>query len=847
MGTRRLCAFLNGLGGLLVELALFKILSVRLGTSTGAVALVLAAFLSGLGAAYLLFGREGLPRIWDRTVLVWTQVFGALFAALAPWIFGAVEAAAAHSTWLLQGPLVFVVVAAGALPAGAAVPLLYRLGRPSGAGRGAAIGALYGWNAAGGVAGVLLGTFWLLPAWGLMALFGTAALAFLSTGAFVLFAGEEKSSKERKIPPRQDRSLSPVPATLLAAAFGAGCAALILETCWERVLAIYLPNRSTSFGLVLALYLSGTALGSLFASRTRIEGERSAARAMSLFMGLSFLSLAALPLIWWLPDLLFSIRHVFATPWRQVFLPPILLALCLVFPPAFLMGAALPRLVASCPGEGPSRGMEVGRVFGLNFAGSVAGALLGGLVLMPILGVQRGILAAGCVYLLIAGLLRPTSGGVRHPSPVRLAALVLLTLMTAGSFLFIGRLPRPLPVSASPSTPHAGSLLFYDESADGTVCVVENEATAVRTAFINNAMVCGTTPDALKTVRMLAHLPLLAADDPKRVLVIGFGMGVTAGNVLSHPVRRVDCVELCPSITAAAALFSPENRNPLDDPRLRMHGGDGRSWLKRSGEHYDVITCDPTHPTLGSGNLYTREFFRLAASRLTPGGTFAQFCPLTAMTEADLRTLAATFLDVFPDATLWYSGAHAVLLGSNGGGPLTIDPSRWTERLEASPAGADLRRSSLSRVYDWLGLLALCTDDLRRFSEGSSVATDLSLSLEFPGIAAQDPSSWMAARETLLAYRDPRSAEGLLSPDGGGDRAIRITDRFYEARTLMLQAGLARDRGDWEGAERLLAKARRINWDDAEIRMAHEAVLEILRMRRLARAQGSTSKQPPEE
>jgi spermidine synthase len=822
-------AFLSGLGSLALELSLFKLFAVRLGTSTGSVALVLSGFMGGMALGYAFFGRSRGRLTGGAPGLALFQIFAAALSILLPLLSGLMGAAFRGSFWI-AGTTAFAAAAVGAFPSASAVPLLFLHLKPKNHDRRAALGRLYGWNTAGGVAGALLAPFFVLPRFGLTACFGFAALSFLAAAAVALALPRQAHPAPQKVrkTPVGDKERASAPVFVLSLAALCGFSGLALETVWERILAVFLPNRSTSFGIVLAVYLGAYAAGSLWASReSGTKGKVSCGRLFFFLCSLPALAHLALPLTALLPGLLFQAREFLIQPWRQVFLPPALLAIGLVAPPAFCMGALLPHLAALLPSRGLGEDSDIGWFLGANALGSVLGALAPVFLLFPALGALRTGLVTALGYAVAAAALvlwRGHRGGMPRS---RLAWPALSAVCCLVFLLMPGFVPRPLPVSVLREPTRRDRVLYYAESRDGTVAVVEDALRGVRTAYVNNSMVCGTTFDALKTVRVLAHLPMLVHPRPERVLVIGFGMGVTAGNVLSYPVERVDCVELCPEIRGAAPLFEPYNRSPLKDGRLRFHGGDGRAWLLREGGVYDVVTCDPTHPALGSGNLYTREFFELVRGHLARDGVFVQYCPLRYITPGGLKSLVATMKSVFPDCSLWLTASHAVLMGTMG--PLEVVPGTWAARLEQSPAAADLRRSGLSRVRDWLAMLTLGPDEMAAFSSGARPVTDLRTTLEYPPFSALDPPTWIRNQEELVALRSGAVPLGVLPPallqDG---ELVASVKRFSEAKTLLYRAASARDRGDLERAASLLGEARKTNWDDTEIKDAHESVLEEL-------------------
>ncbi len=811
MHPRRMAtaAFLCGFALFCLEPAAARRLAVLLGTTAGAWAVVLSGILGGMGLGAWAAGRLPLAGRLGRSAISWNQSAGAAWMAMLPFLLPLLVTG--RLPWAAEAAIAWLLLSGAGLFLGAILPLLYRSTAAEGD-RGTRTGRILGWNTLGGVAGVLTATFLLIPRLGITASFFTGAVLFLS--AIPIAAGPPLRE-----PARLDRPDAPSPFLLPAAAALLGFLGMALETNWMRLLAVYLPNRHTAFGLTLAAYLAGYGLGCLWGGRLSRREGRAAARLTAVLGGLAVLALATIPLSVWGPDLLFRFRSLLLAPWRQIWIPPLMLSGLLVLPSAFLMGTLLPLLVALHPGRKEPPGGEMGTLYGLNTLGAVLGAPAAAFLLMPAAGPLRSILLIGIAYGVLALATRRAAGDAeRTRAGLWVTAAVALT---AGALFLHDHLPKPLPISVFRDAHRSDRLLFHRDAVEGTIAVVEDARTGVRWSYINNSAVCGTTYDALKVVRMLAHLPLLASPDAGEVLVVGFGLGVTARHVLAWPVERVDCVELCPEIAGAAPLYEAYNRGVLEDPRVRLIPGDGRQWLLRNDRSYDVITCDPTHPALGSGNLYTREYFELVRRRLKPGGRVAQYLPLRWITAEDLQRAAATFRRVFPESSLWLGHAHAILLG--GTEPLRVDPGDWDRNLERLPVRQDLLRSGLARSADWLALLLMEARDLEAWTADVPPVTDDRPVLEYPAGASLHPFTWSANMEELLAGRNRKALDRLLAfPAGADPEFVTLLDRFFEARTLFMRASILKGRGELEMAASLAGEARRTNWDDAEIRLFHE-------------------------
>ena len=125
---------------------------------------------------------------------------------------------------------------------------------------------------------------------------------------------------------------------------------------------------------------------------------------------------------------------------------------------------------------------------------------------------------------------------------------------------------------------------------------------------------------------LLGHLPMLLHPAPRDVFVLGLGTGITASAIARYPLQHIDIVELEPAAAKAARFFDSSTRKVLDDPRVRLIIGDGRNRLLGMPTQYDVIVSDPSDIWVaGTGSLTTLEYYRIVATRLRPGGVFAQW------------------------------------------------------------------------------------------------------------------------------------------------------------------------------------------------------------------------------
>lgn len=123
---------------------------------------------------------------------------------------------------------------------------------------------------------------------------------------------------------------------------------------------------------------------------------------------------------------------------------------------------------------------------------------------------------------------------------------------------------------------------------------------------------------------MMAHVPLLAHGNVKRVLIIGGGDGGVLREVLRHPkVANITLVEIDSAVIELAKRYFPEHaQGVFDDPRVQVVIQDGSRFVKESQETFDLILCDSTDPEGPGAVLFTEEFYSHCKRLLCPGGIF---------------------------------------------------------------------------------------------------------------------------------------------------------------------------------------------------------------------------------
>ena len=659
--------------------------------STGvATTLTLAIYMAGLGLGGLWGGRRPWRRpprgygLLELGLAGWALAFPGLLWLCSPaWSWGGPPWLSWSAALLLLPPS---FLAGATLPAIAA-----GLARRQ-------VGLLYAANTAGAVVGVLAGPLLLFPALGLRGTeLGAALCSALVAVAALLLARRAGSAPPAAAAPGQDPAA--VGAALLAAAV-AGAVAMSLELLWTRLAAQLLGCSVHALAVVLAVFLAAVALGAWL-------GQRWPARQV-VPAGLLLLGLLAVAgsLTW------SSLPHGLAAAWSGLGAGSMLPAGGLLL--AVAMGGAPVASGAVFSGAlglvGGDAAPAAGRVLASNTLGGVVGAAATGLLLLPALGIQHSLLLGAGVATGAGLLLRVAPGSPWRPPPWRwlLACATLLAgslaprwdaeLYAVGLYHRISEFADLSPRAVERFAHEGWRLRFYADGRSATVAVGESEQSGNLWLSINGKVDASTGRD-MRTQQISGWLPVqLAAatrqQPVERAVVVGLASGVTAAEALRAGAQRVTVIELEPEVLRAAVLFEQANQGLLSDPRASVVEADARAWLARAGPRYAVIISEPSNPWItGVSNLFTLEYWELARARLEPDGVFCQWMQLYSLPPEALRSLVATYLEIFPRTWLFETipGADALLVAAPSlPAELDLAPLLGPDQLRAFAEGAPL-------------------------------------------------------------------------------------------------------------------------------------------------------------
>ncbi|MFO1428571.1 MAG: fused MFS/spermidine synthase [Candidatus Competibacteraceae bacterium] len=777
------CFFLSGAAGLIYEVVWARQLGLFLGITTYAHTAVITAYMAGLAAGSFYLGRYADRRTQPLRFYAWLEIAIGLYAALTPWFFPVLQTLYADAAGMagVTGTSAHLSRFALALPAlliptflmGGTLPLLVRGLTRTLPELGSMTSRLYGINTLGATLGAFTAGYLLLPFLGISGAIYVGVILNLGVAVAMLNAPppvpeakpapvvEKRRHKDRKaIPPPpleppppvvlEPLSLPVIRSLLLGFAL-AGFASLLCQLAWIRALILIVGSSVYAFTITLTSFLAGIGLGSLIYGRLSARrGVLSTPTALTLAAALAatigFTILLGLPLLGGLPDLFMQgyqegLQESF--PLFQAFIFSLNFLIMLL--PTLGMGALFPLIAVLWTRNAEAVGRGVGTAYAVNTVGTIFGALLGGLVLLPTFGIQRSILLAAGLYVGIALLfwmVRPVPattsvryGGLLAGLAGFVLAVVLLppwdrTLMTSGVFFNADRYAQGLALQKSlQEILNYRKLLYYGEGRDGTVSVFD---TGVQRILVINGKTDASSKSDLRTQVSLGQLPLALHPDPKHVLIIGLGSGMTAGAVAKHQgVEEITVLEISPEVVEASKLFTAENGDVLADPRVKLVLADARNYVLADSRHYDVIISEPSNPWIsGISNLFTRDFFELAYRRLAPGGTMVQWLHTYQLGLDDLKSILQTFQSIFPHVTVWLPDlGDLILIGSEG--PQEADYSRMQALLQQMDFRFGLERTQYATPEQVARMYLMDSETLRGYAADATINSDDRPTLEF--------------------------------------------------------------------------------------------------------------------
>lgn len=746
--------FISGITALVYQIIWTRQLTLVFGHTVYSVSIVLAAFMAGLGFGSYVWGhlidRAVAKREDTPPILVYGRIEILIFVTSAglSLIFSEFHVVYAWlHRWLPESPalfnglkavLAFLLMFIPTTFIGATLPIISKYYVTDNTRLGTQIGYLYSINTLGAAVGCVLTGFIFISTFGVLqtALFASCANLIIGIGCIRIYQEEHPGEKVRWRLPKFEWppvTLSAEQKLWMGVAFVCGFTALAYEVMWTRLLVFSIASTVYSFSLMLAVFLLGIGIGSLVVVPLMARAASLRTVLIALQAGIGVYVLFTL----------FSMESLLSAPWNsynlmnpgKTFLHYFKDSAALMLLPALLFGMNFPVLIKLAAGGHEHVGRGTGQIYSANTLGAIFGSLVAGFVFLPWLGTEKSLVAVATLNLLMVPLLFGT-GNYSTPALRKRVAAVTVAAVLALNIILPGNLLDRFFMRDSVGKRDMTDLLYFEEGLTDTVAVFKDgygilDPTAKR-LITNGISMSSSNVIATRYMKLLAHVPILLSDNPEDVMVICFGTGQTTGAAGIHPrVGQVDSLELSPSVLNAAPSFHVENHDVMDNPKVNFVLQDGRNFLLTTQKQYDVITGEPPPPrTAFTVNLYTKDFYEAALSRLKPGGVMTQWIPLHSQSAEEVDMHFKTFLSVFPHAIAWMSVANEMMIiGSDQ--PITLDFKKLKERM-AEPSVA----KALSDIYipDATSLLSniwFLENEMQKLSAGSLLITDNRPRIEF--------------------------------------------------------------------------------------------------------------------
>jgi spermidine synthase len=765
----------SGCAALIYEIVWLQLLQLVIGS----LGVLLGAFMGGMCLGSLLFPRFVSSRQHPLRVYAVLELAIAAIGLLL--IFGlpllddlyAFFPVHGWASMMLRGMIAAACLLPPTLLMGATLPAIARWVEATP--RGISwLGFFYGGNIAGAVVGCLLAGFYLLRVYDMVTATVVAAVINLVVAGVALLMAQSTAhiSREEHISGSEMSTMRPWSIYLAIGLSGFG--ALGAEVIWTRLLSLMIGGTVYTFSIILAVFLMGLGLGSSVGSYLARE-----VKSPRLGLGICQLLLAA-AIAWAAFILAVSIPYwpidpsLAKNPWNN-FQLDLLRCLWAILPAALLWGASFPLALAAIGNRGNDPARLVGSIYAANTVGAIFGALAFSMLLIGWISTQKSqqiliVVAGVSACIAVAPMLLVSQGSPASAASLSPRAAALRGAAFMAALVGVGWLAHSVPATPGDLIAHGRrvlsreghyTLVYEGEGMNSSVAVTLIDG-GVRNFHVSGKIEASSEPQDMRLQRMLGHIPALVHSEPKSVLVVGCGAGVTAGSFLPHPsVKRIVICEIEPLIPRVVAEhFADENYGVVKHPKVEVVYDDARHFILTTREKFDIITSDPINPWVkGAATLYTREYFELCKSRLKSGGVITQWVPFYESNPAAVKSELATFFEVFPDGTVWSNdsdgqGYDIVLLGQVG--PLTIDVDQLLLRLlrpDHANVGDSLDEVGFHSGLDLLATYAGTAADLKPWLANAEINRDRNLRLQYlAGFSAHEYRA-AAIYNEMLRYR----------------------------------------------------------------------------------------------
>jgi spermidine synthase len=787
----------SGAAALIYEIVWFQMLELYVGSSSVSVGVLLGTFMGGMCLGSLLLPRVISPSVHPLRVYAFLELgiglIGLMLLMVMPFVGRVYVSWGGYGLtgYLLRGLAASICLLPPTFLMGATLPAVARWieTTPTGV---SWLGFFYAGNIAGAVFGSLLAGFYLLRVYDMTTATLVAVALNAAVGAIGLLVsamapapGLRAEDRPADIVDRQPDARSDTVLVYVAIALSGFCA-LAAEVIWTRILSLLFGASTYTFSIILAVFLIGLGIGSSL-------GSLIAKNMMRPRVALGWCQLLNVGAIAWTAYMLlrslpyWPINASISTNISYNFQLDFVRGLWAVLPGPILWGASFPLALAAVARRGQDPGRLVGGVYAANTVGAILGSLAASLLLVYWFGSQRAqqvmMIVSGVSGLLLLAPVEfastPNSRSFRWAAPASLlvalfcaAYLVRTVPAIPGILVAYGRY-------AATWIGQTGDIFYVGEGLNSSVAV-SRLSSGVMNYHNAGKVQASSQPQDMRLQRMLGHFTTLTPKDPKSVLVIGCGAGVTAGAVsVDNHVESLRIAEIEPLVPRVVSMyFGPHNFNVVQNPKTHVTIDDARHYLLTTKDKFDAITSDPLDPWVkGAATLYTREFFELAKQHLKPGGAVTLFVQLYESSPAAVKSEIGTFFEAFPNGIIWGNthqgkGYDTVLMGQVESTHFDVDEiEARLNRPEYATVKKSLGEIGINSAVDLFANYAGRASDMKEYLADAPINHDRDLRLQYlAGLGLNLYQSDMIYSEILRYKRFP---EGLFSGSEATMRQLR--------------------------------------------------------------------------
>ncbi|MGB5327590.1 MAG: fused MFS/spermidine synthase, partial [Gammaproteobacteria bacterium] len=522
--------FLSGATALVYEVVWSRMLIHVFGSTAVALGTVLAAFMAGMAVGSWLIGKAADKNSNCLRLYAFLEIGLAVAALVSHILLSRIGPAhlALHDFFdfsdavfgVVRFLLAFSLVMVPTILMGATLPVLARYLVNRRGKVGINLSTLYATNTFGAVSGVLITGFYLIGTYGVHVPVYGAVTANILIGCIAWLVSlhtvdspitdSTLVSMPDTSQPGKQASIDPLTFRIILVGLGiSGFTSFAYEIYWTRSLVFILGNSTYALTTMLSAFLSGIAIGG-YLIRFALEYMKDRLVTFGFIQVLlGIFSALALPLLFFISDPQSMNQYLLETS-DQVFtliFTSFGVAFLVMLVPAILIGATFPLVGEIVVKDLQKTGSSVGRIYAINTLGNVLGALMPGLILLSLLGIQKGILLMAVlnVALGFVVLARTLTRSQRHPAwRYALPAILVLTLIA------MSRTPLQFQFPSEGEQDYFKTT-FYREGPLATTKVYVDTRAMEKHMSVDGIVIGGTGFVEFKQL-LLAHLPKLLVD-----------------------------------------------------------------------------------------------------------------------------------------------------------------------------------------------------------------------------------------------------------------------------------------------------------------------------------------------